>query len=309
MNGFVVENGGLQSSMQDAGRVGFSDIGLTQSGAMDEYAFGYANLLLGNPFNTNALEIALGGVTLRAHGNFSIALCGANMPCSLNGESIAMWQTYTLIEGDVLSFGFAISGTFAYLAVVGGFLTPLKYGSYSTSIKEGLGGIEGRKLLKGDLLACDNRVLTNKRKVEKPWIPTYSNEVVLRVVLGYQNELFTPEQQDTFFNTPYMYKGEGDRMGYRLSGEKVIPNQTGVLSEPICFGAVQIPSHGEPIVLLKERQTIGGYPKIGSILCVDCFKLSQLRAGGIAKFEVISQKEAQAKARAFYSFFLSSKLS
>lgn len=305
----MVENGGLQSSIQDAGRVGFSDIGLTQSGAMDEYAFGYANLLLGNAFNTSAIEIALGGIVLRACGNFSIALCGADMGCTLNAQSIVPWQTYTLKDNDVLSFGFATSGHFAYIAVVGGFLTPIAYGSFSTSIKEGLGGIEGRKLLSGDFLACENSVLENKRKLEKPWIPTYGNEVILRVVLGYQNELFAPEQQHTFFNTPYMYKGEGDRMGYRLSGEKVIPKATGILSEPICFGAVQIPSHGEPIVLLKERQTIGGYPKIGSVLCVDCFKLSQLRAGGIVKFEVITLIEAQAKARAFYSFLLSSKLS
>lgn len=305
----MVENGGLQSSIQDAGRVGFSDIGLTQSGAMDEYAFGYANLLLGNPFNTSVIEIALGGIALRACGNFSIALCGADMGCTLNGVGLEMWQTYTLKEDDLLSFGFASSGLFAYISVVGGFLTPLAYGSFSTSIKEGLGGLDGRKLLKGDFLVCENRVLENKRKLEKPWIPTYNNEVVLRVVLGYQSELFTPEQQYTFFNTPYMYKGEGDRMGYRLCGEKVVPNLTGILSEPICFGAIQIPSHGEPIVLLKERQTIGGYPKIGSVLCVDCFKLSQLRAGGIVKFEVITLEEAGAKARAFYSFFLSSKLS
>lgn len=309
MNGFLVENGGMQSSIQDAGRVGVSDIGLTQSGAMDEYAFGYANLLLGNPFNTSVIEIALGGMILRARGNFSIALCGASMPCSLNGESIEMWQTYTLKEDDILSFGFATSGNFAYIAVMGGFLTPLAYGSFSTSIKEGLGGVEGRKLLKGDFLACESRVLKNKRKVENPWLPIYAKEVVLRVVLGYQSDLFSKAQHDTFFNTPYMYKGEGDRMGYRLSGEKIIPKATGILSEPICFGAVQIPSHGEPIVLLKERQTIGGYPKIGSVLCVDCFKLAQLRAGGVVKFEVIGLEEAGAKARAFYRFFLSSKLS
>lgn len=305
----MVENGGMQSSIQDAGRMGFSDIGLTQSGAMDEYAFGYANLLLNNPFNTSVIEIALGGMVLLAYGNFSIALCGANMNCKLNEMSIEPWQTYTIKEGDLLSFGFAASGQFAYIAVMGGFSTPVAYGSFSTSIKEGLGGIEGRKLLKGDFLACETKVLTNKRKLEKTSIPTYGNEVVLRVILGYQSELFTPKQQHTFFNTPYMYKGEGDRMGYRLCGEKIVPSLTGILSEAICFGAVQIPSHGEPIVLLKERQTIGGYPKIGSVLGVDCFKLSQLKAGGIVKFEVIALEEAQAKARAFYRFFLSSKLS
>ena len=148
MNGFIVENGGLQSSIQDAGRVGFSDIGLTQSGAMDEYAFGYANLLLGNPFNTSVIEVALGGIVLRARGDFSIALCGANMPCSLNGENIEIWQTYTLKEDDILSFGFATSGNFAYIAVMGGFLTPFEYGSFSTSIKEDLVVLRGESFLR-----------------------------------------------------------------------------------------------------------------------------------------------------------------
>lgn len=308
MNGLLIQNGGVQSSIQDAGRVGFSDIGLTQSGAMDEYAFGYANLLLGNPFNTSVIEVALGGLSLIVKGKLSISICGADMQCTINEKNVPMWNTYNLKDGDILTLGFATQGSFAYIGVSGGFKTPLQYGSYSTSIKEGLGGIGGRKLGMGDFLACDNVLQSAGRSVQKEWIPKYGNEIILRLVLGYQSELFSPEQQHTFFTAPYTYKGEGDRMGYRLCGEKIVPKVSGILSEPICFGAVQIPSHGEPIVLLKERQTIGGYPKIGSVLCVDCFKLSQLKPGGIVKFEVIKLEEAQAKARAFYSFFLSSKI-
>lgn len=303
MTGFMVQNGGLQSSIQDVGRIAFGDIGLCQSGAMDEYAFGFANLLVGNAFNTSVIEIALGGIKLLVKGHFSIALCGADMGCTLNGKALSFWQTHNLHEGDILEFGFATQGHFAYIAVVGGFKTPLHYGSFSTSIKEGLGGVEGRKLMQGDFLVCENSFLHDTRKVENRWIPTYPSEVILRLVLGYQSEFFTPLQHQIFFNTPYMYKGEGDRMGYRLSGEKIIPAVSGILSEPIAFGAVQIPAHGEPIVLLKERQTIGGYPKIGSVLGVDCFKLSQLKAGGSVRFEVISLEEAQAKTRTFYQFF------
>lgn len=304
MNGLMIQNGGLQSSIQDAGRVGFSDIGLTQSGAMDEYAFGCANLLLGNPFNTSVIEVAMGGMSLKVEGRVSLSLCGAEMGCTINGKSVPMWHTYTLKEGDVLAFGFATKGNFAYIGVKGGLKTPFSYGSYSTSIKEGLGGVEGRKLQQGDFLDCEYSTLGAMTWMQESWIPTYEEEIVLRLVLGYQSELFTTAQKHTFFTTPYMYKGEGDRMGYRLCGEKVVPKVTGILSEPICYGAVQIPTHGEPIVLLKERQTIGGYPKIGSVLGIDCFKLAQLKAGGIVKFEEISLDEAQAKARAFYQFFL-----
>ncbi|MDD3342840.1 MAG: biotin-dependent carboxyltransferase family protein [Sulfurospirillaceae bacterium] len=303
MNGLKILNGGLQSSIQDAGRIGVSDIGLTQSGAMDELAFGYVQMLLGNAFNTATVEIALGGLSFEVKGKVCIALGGADMGCTINGKPVSMWETYNLIEGDTLSFGFASHGHFAYMGVVGGFQTPKSYGSFSTSIKESLGGVEGRKLMAGDFLACKPSQLKDKRYLKKEFIPNYDEEVHLRLVLGYQEALFDEVQKETFFNTVYTYKGEGDRMGYRLSGEKVVPKVNGILSEAICYGAVQIPIHGEPIVLLKERQTIGGYPKIGSVICTDCFKLAQVKAGGKVRFRVISQEEAQAEAQAFYRFF------
>ncbi|MDD2385000.1 MAG: biotin-dependent carboxyltransferase family protein [Sulfurospirillaceae bacterium] len=303
MNGLMILNGGLQSSIQDAGRVGVSDIGLTQSGAMDELAFGYVQMLLGNAFNTSTIEIALGGLSFKAQGRVCIALGGADMGCTLNGQAISMWTTYNLMDGDILSFGFASAGHFAYVGVVGGFQTPKLYGSYSTSMKEGLGGIEGRKLSAGDFLACAPSQLKEKRYLKQEFVPNYGEEVNLRLVLGYQEALFDEAQKEAFFNTVYTYKGEGDRMGYRLSGEKIVPKVNGILSEPICYGAVQIPTHGEPIVLLKEHQTIGGYPKIGSVLSMDCFKLSQIKPGGRVRFKVISQNEAQAIAQAFYHFF------
>lgn len=299
MKGFIVKNGGLQSSIQDAGRVGVNDIGLTQSGAMDELCFGYANLLVGNSFNTPTIEIALGGLALEVKGTYSIAITGADMAPTCNGKALAMWETHTLHEGDILAFGFASSGHFAYVSVAGGLQTPLRYGSFSTSIKEGLGGVEGRKLAKDDTIDTRGYVLSEKRRLQKRFIPIFPQAITLRVVKGYQEALFETQAQETFFKATYTYKGEGDRMGYRLSGEKVIPSVSGILSEAICYGAIQVPSHGEPIVLLKERQTIGGYPKIGSVIGVDCFKLAQLQAGGEVHFEAISLEEARAKAQAF----------
>jgi len=302
--GFLVENGGVQSSIQDAGRRGFSDIGLTQSGAMDEMAFGYANFLVGNDFNTPCIEVALGGLVLKAQSDMCIAICGATMHPKLNGHTMSLWQIHQIKSGDMLAFAYASEGQFAYLAVAGGFQTPHLYGSFSTSVKEGLGGIEGRKLKAGDQLPTSGaRCPMDRRKLEKQHIPHYPDEITLRLVKGYQEEMFDASAQATFFNSVYTFKGEGDRMGYRLSGEKVVPSATGILSEPICYGAVQIPSHGEPIVLLKERQTIGGYPKIGSVIAVDCFKLAQLRSSGRVRFAEVSLEEARRVTRAFYTFF------
>lgn len=303
MNGFVVQKSGLQSSIQDAGRRGLSDIGLTQSGAMDELAFGYANMLVGNSFNTPTIEVALGGLVLHVKGVMSIAITGAQMPVTLNSKPLSLWQVHRLNEGDELSFGFASSGHFAYIAVAGGLQTPFCYGSFSTSIKEGLGGILGRKLMMGDVIPTKGTVIKQALKLAHSFIPDYPKNIVLHVVKGYQQSSFDSEAQEIFFNTIYTYKGEGDRMGYRLSGEKVHSKSSGILSEAISYGAIQVPSHGEPIVLLKERQTIGGYPKIGSVIAVDCFKLAQLQTGGTIRFKEISKEEARAKAQAFYTFF------
>ena len=301
--GFTVLKGGVQSTIQDSGRIGFCDIGLTQSGAMDETAFGYANKLAGNAFNTPVVEIALGGLALISTCKQTVAITGADMHPTLNSEPIGMWQTHRLEKDDVIRFGFASKGQFAYLSVAGGFKTPFAYGSFSTSVKEGLGGIDGRKLIEGDFLPTQGKCLSLKRRLPSVLIPSYSDEAVLRVVKGYQEALFDARAHETFFTTTYRYKGEGDRMGYRLCGEKIVPSVTGILSEPICYGAIQIPSHGEPIVLLKERQTIGGYPKIGSVIAVDCFKLAQLNAGGSIRFQSVTPEEARAEALAFRARF------
>lgn len=303
MSGIEVLSGGFLSSIQDSGRRGFNDIGLSQSGAMDELSFGYANWLVGNAFNTPVIEIALGGLVLKARAKMSIAITGADMSACINARPISLWQTHTLKKEDELSFNFANEGHFAYVSVAGGFLTPMLYGSYSTSIKEGLGGIEGRKLRAGDVLETKSIVLGDRRHLKQEWIPHFSDKIVLHVIKGYQDTLFDAKAQKTFFSTEYVYKGEGDRMGYRLSGEKIIPSVSGILSEPICYGAIQVPSHGEPIVLLKERQTIGGYPKMGSVLRADCYKLAQLKVGGRVLFKEIRLEEAREKSLAFKTFF------
>lgn len=304
MNGFLVQSGGMLCTIQDAGRKGLNDIGLSQSGAMDERSFGYANLLVGNAFNTPTIEIALGGASFVALGSMCIAICGADMNPSCNGKPVALWTTHQLQKGDILSFGYASKGQFAYLSIAGGFQTPYAYGSFSTSIKEGLGGIDGRKLKNDDLLlSIEASCPMDRRTLEQEFIPSFPEEVTLRVLKGYQEELFDAKAHEVFFSTAYTYKGEGDRMGYRLSGEKISSSVTGILSEPICYGAIQVPSHGEPIVLLKERQTIGGYPKIGSVITVDCFKLAQVQAGAKIRFKAIDKEEARAVTQAFYQFF------
>lgn len=303
MNGLLVKNGGLLSSIQDSGRVGLCDIGLTQSGAMDELAFGYANMLLGNPLNTPCIEIAYGGAIFEVKGEISLVVCGAQIELTCNDISLALWQTHTLKNGDILKFDFASEGNFAYLGVAGGFDIRKEYASFSTCIKEGLGGFEGRKLRKDDFLRTPHKIFKERRKLKNELLPTYPKELNLRVLLGYQENCFSKESKEIFFSSTYTYDGVGDRMGYRLSGESIKSNRDGILSEAISFGSIQVPPSGEPIILLKEHQTIGGYPKLGALITPDCFRLAQLRSGGKVTFEAIELQEAQEITKKFYQAF------
>ncbi|MFT7860775.1 MAG: biotin-dependent carboxyltransferase family protein [Sulfurimonas sp.] len=277
---FEVVNGGIFTTMQDLGRYGYAHLGVTSSGAMDEYAYKWALKLL-DDVDTNALEILMGGLQLKATADTYIAVTGADLDFKINGVSKPIWQSIKVKKGDTLSFGMQKSGMRAYLSVKGGFKTQKIKGSYSTTIREGIGD----KLKKGDILKCESFQKQPLRRLKQEYIPTYQNELTLRLVLGYQDHYFTDEQKEKLFNSEYKLSQDISRMGYKLNGPALTPKSTSLISEGIAYGAVQIPKEGEPIILLKERQTIGGYPKIGSVIPEDCFKLSQMPIGSTIRFK------------------------
>ncbi len=301
MSFFRVIDGGILSLVEDLGRFGLCDKGITNSGVMDEYAYSALNLLLQNPFGTNCIEITLGGLKLEANGSCTIAITGADCKFLINSKEVAIWRTYNIKKGDTLEFGFAKSGLRIYFGVKDGFNIEKELGSNSVTIKENI----GRKLEKGDLLKFTDTTLKSNNFIFKDqFIPAYPKELTLRVLLGYQDDLFEKEELEKFFSSDYTVSSQFNRMGYRLDGQEIKCKANGIISEGISFGAIQIPKDGKPIVLLKERQTIGGYPKIGSVLPIDCFKLSQLKSGDIIKFAPISLKEAQEKMNLFRNSIL-----
>jgi len=299
-SGFEVINAGILATIQDSGRKGLGSIGVTEAGAMDEHAFCWLNRLLGNDYGTNALEIVFGGVKLKAIGTTYFALSGAQVDATINNKPIEIWKTYKINDGDILNIGFATSGARIYLGVVGGFNVASEFGSASVCLKEGIGGLA---IKANDFLSYRSENLSEIRKLMLRYKPDFNETLTLRVVEGYQWNLFEKEERNKFFNSEYIVTGQNDRMGYRLSGEKIISTSKGIISEPIAYGAVQIPSHGEPIVLLKERQTIGGYPKIGSVIPVDCFALAQRKQNSRVRFELVSLDEAREICQSFYKFF------
>ncbi|MCF6172275.1 MAG: biotin-dependent carboxyltransferase family protein [Campylobacteraceae bacterium] len=301
MSSFKVVSCGLLSLIEDFGRFGLSDKGITNSGVMDEYAYIILNKLLQNSPNTNCIEITLGGLKLEVDDTCTIAVTGADANFSINSKKVDIWRTHNLKKGDLLEFGFAKKGARVYFSIKGGFDIKKELGSYSATLKENI----GKNLQSGDILKfCDNNILADTVYLKKEFIPIYETNLTLRVVLGYQNDFFTQEEIDKFFKQSYTISSQNNRMGYRLESQPIQCKIDGIISEGISFGAIQIPKDGQPIILLKERQTIGGYPKIGSVLPIDCFKLSQLRAGDSISFEQINIEEAQEKMRLFNSLTL-----
>ena len=295
-SGFLVEQPGMLSLIQDAGRFGAFNIGLTNGGPVDSLAFQWANRLCSNLLNATAIEISIGGLTLTAQVNTTLAVTGANMPLMINGEKKSLWRSYHIKAGDVIALGFASQGVRCYLAVAGGFNIPQNFGSTATVCREGVGGLHGGKLLAGDVLACapsnKNNSIKQNLLLADDLIPEYTDEVTLHTIPSYQQQHFSPHQQRLFFSSEYTVSKNFDRMGYRLNGQAIACDIKGILSEGICHGAVQIPADGQPIVLLNDRQTIGGYPKIGAVSSVDTAKLSQLSQGGKVRFDPISMEDA-----------------
>ncbi len=300
---FEVINSPIFTTIQDKGRFSYAHIGVTASGVMDEYAYYIANMLLGNSYNENILEIAFSNFHLKANCNTQIAVTGATCEIFINEKLNPCWQTINIKTGDIIKIGKILSGSKVYLSVKNGFKIKKEFGSYSTTIKEKLGGLHADRLLKGDILPIVESLTYHKARLKECYIPKYEEYLELRVLLSYQEEFFDKQQIEKFFSSEFTITNEFNRMGCKLSGESIKCNINGIISEGISFGAIQIPSNGQPIILLKDRQTIGGYPKIGSVLSIDCFKLSQAKIATKIRFKSISIKEAQEKLKEFYNSF------
>jgi len=300
MSGFEVLKAGAFTLIEDFGRYSYMHLGVSNSGFMDEYAALMANKLLDNKFDTNLLEIAFFGLKLKALASTTICITGAKCDFKINKEKKNIWQNHFIKKGDILEIGKIIEGQRVYLGVKGGFKIKKELKSSCVTIKENLGGLDGNKLKNNDFLPYDSSNNFISKRLKKQFIPKYEDFQVLRVLLSYQDDTFTQKQKDKFFDSIYTISGDFNRMACKLNGEKIESNVNGIISEGIAFGAIQIPKDGQPIILLKERQTIGGYPKIGSVLPIDCFKLAQMKPGQKIKFEQIDIKKAEKKIKEFY---------
>lgn len=295
---------GLASTFQDSGRHGHQHLGVPVGGAMDQRAHQIANLVAGNAHDTATLEITLSGPTLRFDAPACIALSGADLSPALNGRPAPRGRPLIVHEGDVLSFGERRSGVRCYLACHGGFDLPLILGSQSTYLRGALGGFEGRALRKGDVVPLRTALRADALErlaadlgdmsIYLPSTLAFNPRARLRIMRGPHTELFTDVALRALFGSAYRIANESDRMGYRLQGPQLpVRENRQLLSEGATFGTIQVPSDGLPIVLMADRQSIGGYPKIGHVATVDLPQLAQCMPGDEIRFEEIGLAQAQ----------------
>lgn len=304
--GLVVKKPGVVTTIQDNGRFGYQGSGFSTNGVMDHRAFAIANLLVENDPGAPVLEFALAGPTVRFTTNTCIAITGGDFAPTLDGEPVPAYAAVMVHRGSILRFGASRTGCYGYLAIGGNSVrVPEIMGSRSTNLKCEFGGWKGRALIVGDYLPFTTKSVeflpnlgSHRIDGDSSFYEFDRDEVVVRVVPGPQHGMFTDEGLATFYGQPYTTTTKCDRMGYRLDGPEIeTKHGSDIISDGIAFGAVQVPSHGRPIIMLADRQTTGGYAKIGTIASVDIPKLVQCPPGRAIRFQSIGVQEAQALLR------------
>lgn len=281
--------------LQDGGRFGVRHLGVTQCGALDWIAHRWANWLLGNPLTAAVVEITLGNAEFECYRDATLALTGADLGARLDDQPQAPWRSFAVRKGQRLTFAQPRQGARAYLAAPGGFQAPSVLGSCASMLREGLGGLQGdgRAIAIGDSLTWAGNANTNvMRQIPAEFIPQYQAAPHLQLVLGSQIGDFRGQSLFDTFNSEWLIDQRADRMGIRLNGPQLQCQRGSMISEGIPLGAVQVPPDGQPIILLNDRQTIGGYPRLGALTPEAVARLAQCLPGQTVHLTPTTQDSA-----------------
>ena len=291
----IVVKPGLLTSVQDLGRFGHQALGVPVAGPMDSFSHRLANQLVGNDPAAATLEITLIGPELAIGADTTMAISGAHFEVTCDDRPVATGASFGVRAGSRLKFGRVHQGARAYLAVAGGVQTPPVLGSRATHLVSRMGGVEGRALVAGDHIPIAAEAAPRPhRKLPGLLLPT-RGRALLRVLPGPQDYWFAPDALKILTNVSFRISPRSNRMGYRLQGPPLPRVNDGeLISEPVGIGAIQVPAAGEPILLMADRQTAGGYPKIGHVISADLPLAGQLAPGDSIEFVLCSQHEAVA---------------
>lgn len=307
----IVQRPGLLATIQDLGRSGYQKQGVVVGGAMDRTAARIANWLVGNEESEAVLELTLTGAELYAERDCWIAVCGGDMgPVTEILEPVPQWRPVHIAKGTTIRFKRCRSGCRTYIALAGGIRAPIVMGSRSTYIRGQIGGLEGRALREGDRIEASKEIgmlfssglrMSPSGKLKWPlwhaggFAEAPADTTVVRLMPGAHWDWLSERGKQALFEGQFRISASSDRMGYRLEGNtlELQPGMGELISEPVAFGTVQLPPGGHPIVLLADRQTTGGYPRIGEAATVDLSALAQLKPGDAIKFRRVSHREAE----------------
>jgi len=302
---------GLLTTVQDLGRYGAQRFGVPASGAMDAHALRIANRLVGNDDSAAGLEVTLVGPQLQFHADALVAICGGDWHVAIGNKPFPMNRPAWIASGSRLDLGRAVVGCRAYVAIAGGIDVAPVLGSRATYLRSGFGGLKGRALKKGDRLAVligADRQFPGLRKAPgfadhgfaaPRWSVRIDADRLtlrpqrIRFLAGRHWEQLNENVRNAFLGEIFRVGAASDRMGYRLEGARMEPNNYGdIASEAVAFGTIQLPPDGSPIILMADRQTVGGYPRVGEVASVDLPLLAQLKPGDTLRFEEITLSEA-----------------
>jgi antagonist of KipI len=284
---------GLLTTVQDLGRHGHQSLGVPVAGPMDTFSHRLANQLVGNEPDAATLEVTLIGPELVCDADTTVAIAGAEFEVSLDGRPVPVSESFDVRRGQRLKFGRVVQGARAYVGIAGGVLSPRVLGSRATHLVSHMGGIAGRALTAGDRVPVAARTAPGPiRKAAGLTLPT-GGRARLRVVPGPQDDWFHPDALRMVSGVSFRISPRSNRMGYRLEGPPLPRLREGeLISEPVGMGAIQVPAAGEPILLMADRQTAGGYPKIGHVISADLPLAGQLAPGDFIEFILCTRQEA-----------------
>ncbi len=289
---------GLLTTVQDLGRFGYRHLGIPVSGGIDQWALRLANMLVGNNPGEAVLEMNFNGPSILFLRDCVVAITGADMEPSLSGKRAPMWESFFCSEGEVLSFGYRKEGCRSYLAFYGGIDVPVVLGSRSTLLSAGFGGLEGRQLKKGDFIKTVHESLENAqvgRLLPPEKRPYYLPEISVKVVRGINSDLFSEQEYTKFYSSEFIVTPRSDRMGYCLAAQRPITSAAPATAEsfPAAPGSIQILPSGQPIVLLNDSQSTGGYPQIACVISGEIWKIGQASPGDRVVFQETDMSSAR----------------
>ena len=293
------------TTVQDGGRFGYQRYGMAPAGAMDEVAYRLGNLMLGNDANAASLEFTLKGPRLEILQDTILVVTGGRCVIKVNGnQEYSVYEPIVVKANDQVEIEWITEGVRGYVIVQGGLDIPVVMQSRSTYLRGKIGGVEGARLRGGEELAVLEEHGSLGRALPEDRWPLYQPPFVIDVIMGPQTDFFTEEGIKTFLDGDFQISEAADRMGYRLTGPEIMHvDKADIISDGIPLGAIQVPGHRQPIIMMKDRQTTGGYPKIATAASYEIYRLGQAKPGDGLSFKKVTLEEAKEKKDGFDKWY------